>query len=135
MILDKSNFKKEVLDSDSLWLVEFYAPWCGHCKNLAPEWEKTARALKGIVKVGAVDMDANKDLGAPYNIQGFPTLKWFGDKKKSPSDYNSGRDASSITKFAVDEAGKIVRSRMGGRGAGGAGSKQKKRPSSGGQKA
>ena len=54
--LTKDNFKKLVLDSDSLWLVEFFAPWCGHCQKLAPDWEKTAKALKGVVNVGAVDM-------------------------------------------------------------------------------
>ena len=66
--LTPSNFKSEVLDSDSMWLVEFYAPWCGHCKALAPEWEKAAKQLKGVVKVGAVDMDAHQSLGQPYNI-------------------------------------------------------------------
>ena len=54
--LTKDNFKKLVLDSQDLWFVEFYAPWCGHCKNLAPSWEKAAKNLKGVVKVGAVDM-------------------------------------------------------------------------------
>lgn len=55
--LTASNFKKEVLDSDSLWMVEFYAPWCGHCKQLAPSYELAAKHLKGVVKVGAVNMD------------------------------------------------------------------------------
>ena len=55
--LTTSNFKSEVLDDkDSMWLLEFYAPWCGHCKQLAPSWELAAKQLKGVVKLGAVDM-------------------------------------------------------------------------------
>ena len=55
--LTKENFKKLVLDKpEQLWFIEFFAPWCGHCKQLAPAWEKTAKTLKGIVNVGAVDM-------------------------------------------------------------------------------
>ena len=61
--LTKDNFRKLVLDSDDLWLVEFYAPWCGHCKSLAPSWEKAAKNLKGVVKVGAVDMTTDQDVG------------------------------------------------------------------------
>jgi protein disulfide-isomerase A6 len=44
--LNPSNFDSTVIQSDDLWFVEFYAPWCGHCKNLAPEWKKAASALK-----------------------------------------------------------------------------------------
>ena len=49
--LTPSNFQKEVMKSDSVWIVEFYAPWCGHCQRLTPEYKKAASALKGVVKV------------------------------------------------------------------------------------
>ena len=52
--LTPSNFNQLVLGGDGVWMVEFYAPWCGHCKNLAPEWQKAASALKGVVSVGEI---------------------------------------------------------------------------------
>ena len=76
--LNQSNFASLVTKSDEIWMVEFYAPWCGHCKSLAPEYEKAARALKGIINIGAVDMTTDQAVGAPFNIQGFPTIKFFG---------------------------------------------------------
>lgn len=48
--LTDSNFDSLVLNSEDLWLVEFYAPWCGHCKNLAPHWAQAASELKGKVR-------------------------------------------------------------------------------------
>jgi len=100
--LTASNFKKLVLDDkDSLWLVEFYAPWCGHCKQLAPSYEVAAKQLKGVVKLGAVDMDEEQSVGAPYNIQGFPTIKWFGFDKQNPKDYSGARDADGMRKFSL----------------------------------
>lgn len=121
--LTKDNFKKLVLDSDELWFIEFFAPWCGHCKTLAPEWEKAARQLKGVVKVGAVDMTTDQDVGAPYKIEGFPTIKFFGFKKTA-TDYNGGRDESSIVNYALDKVGSEVRKRT----AGGDEKKQQKKP-------
>merc|ERR1711879_447940 len=97
--LDSSNFDRLVLKSPDAWLVEFYAPWCGHCKNLAPQWERAAASLEGVVGVGAVncDEDKNKQLCGQYGIQGFPTIKFAappkeGGKKKF-DDYRGERQA------------------------------------------
>ena len=94
--LGESDFDSKVINSNEFWIIEFYAPWCGHCKSLAPEFEKVAKALKGIVKVGAVDMTVHKSFGERYGVKGFPTLKIFGANKSSPTDYNGGRTASAI---------------------------------------
>lgn len=107
--LTKSNFAQAVIADEHVWLVEFYAPWCGHCKNLAPEWEKAAAGLKGLVKVGAVNCDDEKELCGSYGIQGFPTIKLFpaeqvAEKKgvsKKPVDYQQARSAGAISKFAL----------------------------------
>lgn len=63
-VLTNDNFESLVLDSEDIWLVEFYAPWCGHCKKMTPEFEKAAKALEGIVKLGAVDMTTD----GVYNV-------------------------------------------------------------------
>ncbi len=114
--LTKDNFKKLVLDSDSLWFIEFYAPWCGHCKALAPAWEKAAKSLKGVVNVGAVDMTTDQEAGQAYGIQGFPTIKFFGFDKSKPADYQGQRDDGSIVNYALEKVGSEVRKRQGGKG-------------------
>lgn len=85
--LTSANFQSKVIDSDAIWIVEFYAPWCGHCQQFAPEYTKAAKALKGVVKVGGVDMDKHQGVGSPYNVRGFPTVKIFGLNKNSPTDF------------------------------------------------
>lgn len=112
--LKSNNFDNLVLNSDNIWVIEFYAPWCGHCQNLKPEYEKAATALKGIIKVGAVNADEHKSLGAKYGIQGFPTIKIFGDDSK-PEDYNGPRTAASIVDAALNMAGQKARKALGGK--------------------
>lgn len=116
--LTDKNFNSDVTKSSDIWLVEFYAPWCGHCQSLKPEYEKVAKALKGIVKVGAVDADQYKSLGSQFGIQGFPTIKLFGADKKTPIDFASGRDADSIVNFVLGEVKKITKDRLTGKSKG-----------------
>uniref|UniRef100_A0A2K5BYE5 Protein disulfide-isomerase A6 n=1 Tax=Aotus nancymaae TaxID=37293 RepID=A0A2K5BYE5_AOTNA len=122
--LTPSNFNREVIQSDSLWLVEFYAPWCGHCQRLTPEWKKAATALKDVVKVGAVDADKHQSLGGQYGVQGFPTIKIFGSNKNRPEDYQGGRTGEAIVDAALSALRQLVKDRLGGRSGGYSSGKQ-----------
>lgn len=113
--LTQENFEKEVMNSNEMWIVEFFAPWCGHCKSLAPEYENAAKALKGIIKLGAVDMTTDQSVGSKYNINGYPTLKFFGDNKKSPIDYDAERTAKGLVNFSIKQLEKIALKRIGGK--------------------
>ena len=124
--LDQNNFDKEVLASDDFFLVEFFAPWCGHCKALAPEYRKAAKALNGIAKIGAVDCDKEQALAQKYGVKGFPTLKVFAQDKKNPTDYQGARTAQGIVDGMLETYRQVANRRLGGKGGGSA------RPSSGG---
>ncbi|XP_064113046.1 protein disulfide-isomerase A6 homolog [Macrobrachium nipponense] len=113
--LTPSNFQKEVINGDAVWVVEFYAPWCGHCQQLVPEYQKAAQALKGVVKVGAVNADDHRSLGGQYGVRGFPTIKIFGLDKNKPEDYNGQRNAQSIVEAALKTARDKVNAQLSGK--------------------
>jgi len=103
--LDGSNFDQHVGGSKPAF-VEFYAPWCGHCKSLAPEYEKVATAFKNQpVVVAAVDADKHKELGSRFEVSGFPTLKYFPAGSTTPEVYSGGRTAKDIVSFINGKAG------------------------------
>jgi len=107
-VLDDTNFEKIVLDSNKDVLVEFYAPWCGHCKKLAPDYEKVAAAFvnEPNVVVANLDADDHKSLATKYGVSGFPTIKWFGKgNKESPELYEKGRDVATFVSFINEKAG------------------------------
>lgn len=79
LVLTDANFD-EVLAKNDYLLVEFYAPWCGHCKSLAPEYVKAAERLRNnepSYNIAKVDATANDELAQRFGIKGFPTLFFF----------------------------------------------------------
>ena len=106
-IIVAKNYDDIVLDDAKDVLVEFYAPWCGHCKALAPKYDILAglyvdAGLTDKVTIAKVDATAND---VPDEIQGFPTIKLYkaGDKK-NPVTYSGSRSIEDLIKF-VKESG------------------------------
>jgi len=97
--LTQDNFYDKT--SQGAWFVEFYAPWCGHCKQLAPTWSQLATEYKSKgnpVNVGAVDCTSEINLATTWGIAGYPTLKFLKDDKMY--DYHETRTLESFVKFA-----------------------------------
>ena len=108
------NFDDVVLKSGKPALVEFFAPWCGHCKKLAPIYEELATNFdfaKDKVSIAKVDADAEKELGRRFGVQGFPTLKWFDGKSDTPTDYQGGRDLESLSSFITEKLGLKIKTK------------------------
>lgn len=72
--LNKSNYKKEVLESEQPVLIDFWAPWCGPCRMLSPTVDELSKDLTGKVKIAKVNVDEEQELAETFRVMSIPML-------------------------------------------------------------
>jgi len=105
-VLVAKTFEKLVNDPTKDVFVEFYAPWCGHCKKLAPIWDELATTFKDAdhIRIAKIDATANT-VPKNVNVRGYPTLIMFpANNKKTGVTFNGERDLAALTKFVKEQS-------------------------------
>jgi len=102
-VLVGKSFEEIVFDKTKDVLVEFYAPWCGHCKSLEPIYNKLATATKDVKNLIIAKIDATEN-DTPISVEGFPTIYFFPSDNKKPVLYDSGRTVSGFVKYLQEKS-------------------------------
>jgi protein disulfide-isomerase-like protein len=112
--LTSENFDSVVNAPGVDVMVEFYAPWCGHCMQLKPTYKKLAAAFEGVDTVTIAAMDATAhDPPASYDVAGYPTIFFVkGDAAKTPVSYDGGRDLGSMVEYIKANAATKIKDEL-----------------------
>lgn len=115
LVLNTENFTSAVEADGAKLLVSFYAPWCGHCKRLAPEYEKAAGLVAEaaqkdttvVARLAMVDATAETALADAHGVRNYPTLKWF--HRGRGHEYTGGRTAGEIAEWVIRRGGEPLK--------------------------
>ena len=115
LVLSADNFSAAIDAPGAKLLVEFYAPWCGHCKKLAPEYEAAAGLVAGqasrdpsvVARLAKVDATEHTALADAHGVINYPTLKWF--HRGLGAEYSGGRTAAQIAAWVARRGGEPLK--------------------------
>ena len=110
----KSDFEQQVIQSNGIWMVQFYSPSCGNCQQFSPTYKLMAGVIKGVFNVAAVDATAGvgKRIANAYGVNEFPSLYIFGNDKTKPKLYNGKRDLQEVISALTEETAILFSSRF-----------------------
>lgn len=110
----EDNFQEVVQDSSKDVMIEFYAPWCGHCKQLKPTYKKLASKFEGVDSVTIAAMDASEaEVPSGFDVQGFPTIMFVPAKEgATPIPYEDARDLDSMAEFVKANAAVSIKDEL-----------------------
>mmetsp|Transcript_8211 Transcript_8211/g.30844 ORF Transcript_8211/g.30844 Transcript_8211/m.30844 type:complete len:428 (-) Transcript_8211:28-1311(-) len=104
--LHPKNFD-DLTSDGSTWFLDFYAPWCGHCKRLNPILDEVAPLVAPEMRIGKIDATQHKSLAKKFDVHGYPSLRYIHNGEML--DYDAGRTKMALVAFAKRLAGPIVR--------------------------
>ncbi|OQE32099.1 hypothetical protein PENSTE_c001G05914 [Penicillium steckii] len=106
--LTAESFQKLVTTTQDPWFIKFYAPWCGHCQAMAPNWKEMAKEMKDVLNVGEVNCDVESRLCQDARVSAFPTMYFFrGGERVEYTGLRGLGDLLSYTKKAIGPGSSI----------------------------